>query len=160
MVVAFHARDSGKKKRAQRLTFWVWRPPGGEGVFHAKGRGRKVRALPRKFVLLSREFCWDVPDPSGCSITLSREKIKNGPEAMVYGRPRSRKTGMSDVDVTCALTRNGVASAAQGIKVVLPGQIEFLYMSVRRQTYMRHVTKTIKIFQTIGSWMSAPTSLL
>ena len=50
------------RKRAQRLTFWVRRPPGG-----------KVRAFLRKFVLLgfrreesgmSRDCCcWDVPEP-------------------------------------------------------------------------------------------------
>ena len=41
-----------QQKRAQRLTFWVRRPPGGVGVFHAKGWWPKVRALPRKFVFL------------------------------------------------------------------------------------------------------------
>ena len=34
-----------QEKRAQRFTFWVRRPPGGVGVFHAKGR------WPEKFVL-------------------------------------------------------------------------------------------------------------
>ena len=47
-----------------------------------RGGGRKVRALPRKFVFLgfrreefgmSREFCRDVPDPWGCSKSLCRK---------------------------------------------------------------------------------------
>ena len=54
------------------------------GVFHAQGGGRKVRALPRKFVFLgfrreesgmSREFCRDVPDPWGCSKSLCKKKF-------------------------------------------------------------------------------------
>ena len=63
---------SGKQKEHKDLTFWVRRPPGQVGVFHAKGWWPKVRALPRKFVFfgvrreesgMSREFCRDVPDP-------------------------------------------------------------------------------------------------
>ena len=69
-------------KRAQRLTFWVWRPPGGVGVFTRRGGGRKVRARPRKFVCLgfrrqesgmSRDFCRDVPDPWRCSKVSAKE---------------------------------------------------------------------------------------
>ena len=68
--------DIRQDKRAQRLSFWVRRLPGGVGVFHAKGWGSKSCSLPRKFVVLgfrreelgmSREFCRDVPDPWGCS---------------------------------------------------------------------------------------------
>ena len=48
----------------------------GWGCSTRRGGGRKVRALPRKFVFLgfrreesgmSREFFWDVPDPRRCS---------------------------------------------------------------------------------------------
>ena len=39
------------RKRAQRLTVCVWRPPGGVGVFHAKGWWPKS-SHPRKFVFL------------------------------------------------------------------------------------------------------------
>ena len=45
-----------QEKRAQRLTFWVRRPPGGVGSSTQRGGGRKVRGM-------SREFCRDVPDP-------------------------------------------------------------------------------------------------
>ena len=68
------------QKRAQRLTFWARRQPGGVDVFHAKRWGQKVHSLPRKFVPgktnfilgMCREFCWDVrtPDPWGCSKSL------------------------------------------------------------------------------------------
>ena len=46
----------------------------GWGSSTRRGGGRKLRALPRKFVFLgfrreesgtSREFCWDVPEPWG-----------------------------------------------------------------------------------------------
>ena len=49
-----------------------------------RGGGRKFRALARKFVFLgfrreesgmSREFCWDVPDPWGCSKSLCQKKF-------------------------------------------------------------------------------------
>ena len=46
-------------KRAQTLTFWARRLPGGVGVFHT-GQGRKVRTLLRKFVFLwqcSKSLC-------------------------------------------------------------------------------------------------------
>ena len=42
-------------KRAQRLTFWARRLPGGVGAFHAKGWGSKVRALLQKSVSLKFE---------------------------------------------------------------------------------------------------------
>ena len=54
----------------------------GWGSSTRRGGGRKVRALPRKFVFLgfrreecgmSREFCRDVPDPCGCSRTLCKK---------------------------------------------------------------------------------------
>ena len=69
-----------QEKRAQRLSFWVWRPPSGVGVFHAKGWWPN----PRKFVFLgfrkeesgmSREFCRDVPDPWGCSKSLCKRSL-------------------------------------------------------------------------------------
>ena len=40
------------RKRSTKTNFWVRRPPGGVGVFHARGGGRKVRARPREFVFL------------------------------------------------------------------------------------------------------------
>ena len=70
------------KERAQRLTFCVWRPPGGVGSSTRRGGGRKVRALPRKFVFLgfrgeklgmSRDFCRDIPDPWRCSKSLCKK---------------------------------------------------------------------------------------
>ena len=54
----------------------------GWGSSTRRGGGRKVRALPRKFVFLgfqreesgmSREFCRDVPDPWKCSKSLSQK---------------------------------------------------------------------------------------
>ena len=56
----------------------------GWGSSTRRGGGRKLRALPRKFVFLgfrreesgmSREFCWDVPDPWGCSESLCKKKF-------------------------------------------------------------------------------------
>ena len=38
----------GQEKRAQRLTFWVRRPPGGVGVLHAKGWWSKSSCPPSK----------------------------------------------------------------------------------------------------------------
>ena len=51
------------KKRAQRLTFWVRRPPGGVGVFHSKGWWPKTSCLPSKVCLpwVSKRGIWDVP---------------------------------------------------------------------------------------------------
>ena len=56
--------------------------PVGWGSSTRRDGGRKVRALPRKFVFLgfrreesgtSREFCRDVPDPWGCSKSLCKK---------------------------------------------------------------------------------------
>ena len=51
------------EKRAQRLTFWVRRPPGGVGVFHAKGWWPKSSCPPSKVRLpwVSKRGIWDVP---------------------------------------------------------------------------------------------------
>ena len=51
------------EKRAQRLTFWVWRPPGGVGVFQSKGWWPKTSCLPSKVCLpwVSKRGIWDVP---------------------------------------------------------------------------------------------------
>ena len=43
--------ENQARKRAQRLTFWVRRPPGGVGVFHAKGW------WPKKFVPSLESLC-------------------------------------------------------------------------------------------------------
>ena len=52
-----------QKKRAQRLTFWVWRPPGGVRVFRAKGWWPKSSCPPSKVCLpwASKRGLWDVP---------------------------------------------------------------------------------------------------
>ena len=83
--VEFFCGDrSGKKNEHKDLTFWVRRPAGGVGFFHAEGWGSKLRALPRKFVFLgfrreepgtSREFCRDVPDRWGCSKSLCKRSL-------------------------------------------------------------------------------------
>ena len=56
-------KQSGKKKRAQRLTFGVRRPPGGVEVFHAKGWWPKSSCPPSKVCLpwVSKRGAWDVP---------------------------------------------------------------------------------------------------
>ena len=52
-----------QEKTAQRLTFWVWRLPGGVGVFHAKGWWPKTSCSPSKVCLpwVSKRGIWDVP---------------------------------------------------------------------------------------------------
>ena len=52
-----------QEKRAQRLSFWVRRPPGGVGVFHAKGWWPKTSCLPSKLCLpwVSKRGIRDVP---------------------------------------------------------------------------------------------------
>ena len=49
---------------AQRLTFWVRRPPGGVGVFHEKGWWSKTSCSPSKLRLpwVSKRGIWDVPE--------------------------------------------------------------------------------------------------
>ena len=51
------------EKRAQRLSFWVRRPPGGVGVFHAKGWWPKTSCPPSKlcFPWVSKRGIRDVP---------------------------------------------------------------------------------------------------
>ena len=46
-------KHHARKKRAQTLTFGVQRPPGGVGVFHAKGWWSKSSCSPRKCVFLA-----------------------------------------------------------------------------------------------------------
>ena len=52
-----------QEKRAQRLTFWVRRPPGRVGVFHTKGWWPKTSCCPSKVCLpwASKRGIWDVP---------------------------------------------------------------------------------------------------
>ena len=52
-----------QEKRAQRLTFWVRRPPGGVGAFRAKGWWPKSSCPPSKVCLpwVSTRLIWDVP---------------------------------------------------------------------------------------------------
>ena len=45
--IASDAKTFRQEKRAQRLSFWVRRPPGGVGVFHAKGWWPKT-SCPRE----------------------------------------------------------------------------------------------------------------
>ena len=74
--------DSGKKRRAQRLTFFVRRLPGGERVFQPKGWGSKSSCLPSKICLpwVSKRGIWDVPGilpgcpgPWACSKSLCKK---------------------------------------------------------------------------------------
>ena len=73
-----------REKRAQRLTFWVRRPPGGVGVFHAKGWWPKSSCPPSKVCLpwVSKTSIRDVPrnfagmswlDSWGCSKSLCKK---------------------------------------------------------------------------------------
>ena len=52
-----------QEKGAQRLSFWVRRPPGGVGVFHAKGWWPKTSCPPSKlcFPWVSKRGIRDVP---------------------------------------------------------------------------------------------------
>ena len=52
-----------QENRAQRLTIWVRRPPGGVGVFHAKGWWSKSSCPPLKVCLpwVWKWGTWDVP---------------------------------------------------------------------------------------------------
>ena len=52
-----------QEKRAQILTFWVRRPPGGVGGFHSKGWWPKTSWPPSKVCLpcVSTRGIWDVP---------------------------------------------------------------------------------------------------
>ena len=80
MKPTFLWQSSTQARKTQRLTFWVWRPPGGVGVFHAKGRWLQSLGPPSKVCLgfrreesrMSREFCRDVPDPWGCLKSLCK----------------------------------------------------------------------------------------
>ena len=76
--------QSGKKKEHKDQLFGSGDRLVGRGSSTRRGGGRKVRALPRKFVFLgfrrdesgmSREFCRDVPDPWGCSKSLCKKKF-------------------------------------------------------------------------------------
>ena len=65
--------SSGKKKRAQRLTFWVRRPPGGVGGLPREGVVAKRSCPPSKVCLqwVSKRRIWDVPGSlPGCPQTL------------------------------------------------------------------------------------------
>ena len=63
VYVPFSFPSFRQEKRAQRLTFWVRRPPGGVGVFHAKGWGSKSSCPPSKVCLpwVSNGGIWDIP---------------------------------------------------------------------------------------------------
>ena len=76
-------RWSGKEKRAQRLTLWARRLPGGVGGLPREGVGVE-KFVPSLEVCLgfrwreagmSREFCRDVPDPWGCSKSLCKKDL-------------------------------------------------------------------------------------
>ena len=62
-LCAFFLPYLRQEKRAQRLTFWVRRPPGGVGVFHAKGWWPKTSCPPSKLCLpwVSKRGIRDVP---------------------------------------------------------------------------------------------------
>ena len=57
-----NSSPSGKRKRAQRSTFWVRRWPGGVGVFRAKGWWLKSSCPPSKVCLpwVSKSGIWDI----------------------------------------------------------------------------------------------------
>ena len=61
--IALRAQRFRPEKRAQRLSFWVRRPPGGVGVFHAKGWWPKTSCPPSKLCLpwVSKRGIRDVP---------------------------------------------------------------------------------------------------
>ena len=81
---------SGKKKEHKDQLFGSGDRPVGWGSSTRRGGGRKVRALPRKFVFLgfrreeefrmSREFCPDVPDPWGYSKSLCTKSSCENPQ--------------------------------------------------------------------------------
>ena len=56
-------KESRQETRAERFTFWVWKPPGGVGVFHAKGWWPKSSCPPSKVCLpwVSKRGISDVP---------------------------------------------------------------------------------------------------
>ena len=68
-----------QEKRAQRLTFWVRRPLGGVGVFHAKGWWPKSSCSPSKVCLpwVSTRGIPGIlpgcPGPLGCSKSLCKK---------------------------------------------------------------------------------------
>ena len=93
---------------AQRLTFWACRPPGGAGVFHAKGWGSKSSCPSSKvcFPWVAREGTWDVPGIlSGCPgplrvfkkfvqklrLTFPRAKLRR--QILMTGRNSGRRIG-------------------------------------------------------------------
>ena len=85
-----------QEKRAQRLTFWVRRPPGGVGVFHPKGWWPRSSCPPSKVCLpwASKrgvwdvpEFCQDVPDLWGCSKSLCKKKFARIFRSLSIGVP-------------------------------------------------------------------------
>ena len=59
----FSRRSLRQEKRAQRLSFWVRRPPGRVGVFHANGWWPKTSCPPSKLCLpwVSKRGIRDVP---------------------------------------------------------------------------------------------------
>ena len=74
----------------------------GWGSSTRRGGGRKVRALPRKFVFLgfrgresgmSQEFCRDVPDPWGCSKSLCKKSLcaRIVPYSGCFSNPEGKK---------------------------------------------------------------------
>ena len=84
-VASLSVIQTSARKRAQRLTFfWSGDCPVRWGSSTRRAGGRKVLALPRKFVFLgfrreepglSREFCRDVLDPWGCSKSLCQKSL-------------------------------------------------------------------------------------
>ena len=71
-----------QEKRAQRLTFWVRRPPGGVGVFHVKGWWPKSSCSPSKVCLpwVSKRGISDIPGIlPGCPGSLGAQRFSNMP---------------------------------------------------------------------------------
>ena len=102
----------------------------GWGSSTRRGGGRKVRALPRKFVFLgfrreesgmSREFCRDVPDPWGCSKSLCKKSsgaffvpYRCAAEHANAKKARPRKNPSGNLVVTLFLHENLIIGQALG----------------------------------------------
>ena len=77
-LVSFKFRQ---ENGAQRLTFWVRRPPGGWASSTRRGAGRKVRSFPLKrrehklYPGMCSESCREVPDHGGGSKSLCQESL-------------------------------------------------------------------------------------
>ena len=104
-----------QEKRAQRSTFWVRRPPGGVGVFHAKGWWPKTSCPPSKVCLpwVSKRGIWDVPrilpGCPGLSAPKSRDSLRLRRRFLPLPRRIARFLGPQDARFP--LRRKSLANA-------------------------------------------------